>query len=89
MGKMAQSLDKRMTDVAYIISHLPDDLNARFAGVDVKFAAISETQSLHTRRLSTIERKIDLLGGLVDGLESRMARMEAKIDLVLQRLPSQ
>jgi chromosome segregation ATPase len=111
---MAQSLEKRMTDVEYIIAHLPDDLNARFAGVDVKFAAIRETQLLHTQRFSTIERKIDLLGGRVDaletrmdGLEGRMDRLEvrmdrleakidlvqdalaAKIDLVLQRLPSQ
>jgi hypothetical protein len=86
---MTQSLEKRMTDVAYIIAHLPDDLNARFAGVDVNLAAIRETQLLHTQRFSKIERKIDLLGGRVDGLESRMARMGAKIDFVLQRLPSQ
>jgi chromosome segregation ATPase len=111
---MAQSLEKRMTDVEYIIAHLPDDLNAPFAGVDVKFAAIRETQLLHTQRFSTIERKIDLLGGRVDALEARMDRLEsrmdglesrmgrldtkidlirdaleAKIDLVLQRLPSQ
>lgn len=86
---MTQSLEKRMTDVAYIIAHLPDDLNARFAGVDVNFEAIRETQLLHTQRFSKIEGKIDLLGGRVDGLESRMARMVAKIDFVLQRLPSQ
>jgi hypothetical protein len=86
---MTQSLEKRMTDVAYIIAHLPDDLNARFAGVNVNFAAIRETQLLHTQRFSKIERKIDLLGERVDGLESRMARTGAKIDFVLQRLPSQ
>ena len=33
---MAQSLEKRMTDIEYINAHLPDDLNARFAGIDVK-----------------------------------------------------
>ncbi len=58
---MAQSLEMRMTDIEYIIAHLPDDLNARFAGVDVKMATIRETQLLHTQRFSTIERKIDLL----------------------------
>ena len=62
---MVQSLEHRMTDIEYIIAHLPDDLNARFAGVDVKMATIRETQLLHTQRFSTIARKID-------SLESRM-----------------
>lgn len=84
---MAQSLEKRMSDVEYMIAHLPEDLNARFAGVDVKFAAIRETQALHTQRFTTIERKIDVietrLDGLeirMDGLESRMDRLEKKFD---------
>ena len=96
---MAQSLEKRMTDIEYIIAHLPDDLNARFAGVDVKIATIRETQLLHTQRFSTLERKIDALEIRMDGLESRMERLEAKVDqlgddlgtkldLILARLPS-
>ncbi len=89
-------------DVEYIIAHLPDDLNARFAGVDVKMATIRETQLLHTQRFSTIERKIDGLESRMDGLENRMGRLEnrmdgldakvdrldTKIDLILARLPS-
>ena len=96
---MAQSLEKRMTDIEYIIAHLPDDLNARFAGVDVKIATIRETQLLHTQRFSTLERKIDGLEIRMDGLEGRMDRLEAKVDqlgddlgtkldLILARLPS-
>ncbi len=96
---MAQSLEKRMTDIEYIIAHLPDDLNARFAGVDVKIATIRETQLLHTQRFSTLERKIDALEIRMDGLEGRMDRLEAKVDqlgddlgtkldLILARLPS-
>jgi chaperonin cofactor prefoldin len=96
---MAQSLEKRMTDIEYIIAHLPDDLNARFAGVDVKIATIRETQLLHTQRFSTLERKIDALEIRMDGLESRMERLEAKVDqlgddlgtkldLILARLPA-
>jgi len=91
-----------MTDLEYIIAHLPDDLNARFAGVDVKMATIRETQLLHTQRFSTIERKIDGLESRMDGLENRMGRLEnrmdgldakvdrldTKIDLILARLPS-
>lgn len=96
---MAQSLEKRMTDLEYIIAHLPDDLNARFAGVDVKIATIRETQLLHTQRFSTLERKIDALEIRMDGLEGQMDRLEAKVyrlgddlgtklDLILARLPS-
>lgn len=92
---MAATLEKRMTDVEYIIAHLPDDLNARFAGVDVKFAAIRETQLLHTQRFSTIERKIDLLDTRMDGLEADIDKLEAKVDaldtkmdLILSRLPA-
>ena len=96
---MAQSLEKRMTDIEYTIAHLPDDLNARFAGVDVKIATIRETQLLHTQRFSTLERKIDALEIRMDGLEGRMDRLEAKVDqlgdnlgtkldVILARLPS-
>ena len=77
---MAQSLEKRMTDIEYIIAHLPDDLNARFAGVDVKIATIRETQLLHTQRFSTLERKIDALEIRMDGLEGRMDRLEGRMD---------
>ena len=77
---MAQSLEKHMTDIEYIIAHLPDDLNARFAGVDVKIATIRETQLLHTQRFSTLERKIDALEIRMDGLESRMNGLESRMD---------
>lgn len=84
---MAQSLEKRMNDIEYIIAHLPDDLNARFAGVDVKIATIRETQLLHTQRFSTLERKIegldqrlDALDGLMGGLDSRMGGLDGRMD---------
>jgi chromosome segregation ATPase len=84
---MAQSLEKRMTDIEYIIAHLPDDLNAPFAGVDVKIATIRETQLFHTLRFSTLKRKIDgsevrmdRLNIKMDRLESRMERLESRFD---------
>ena len=82
---MAQSLERRMTDIEYIIAHLPDDLNARFAGVDVKIATIRETQLLHTQRFSTLERKIDALEVRMDGLESRMERLESRFERLESR----
>lgn len=82
---MAQSLEKRMTDIEYIIAHLPDDLNARFAGVDVKIATIRETQLLHTQRFSTLERKIDALEIRMDGLESRMDGLDGRMERLESR----
>lgn len=99
-GVMVQALEKRMSDMKYIIEHLPDDLNARIAGVDVKMATIRETQLLHTQRFSALERRFEGLDQRVAGLEGRMGGLEAsfsglsdrldeKIDLILQRLPAQ
>jgi hypothetical protein len=47
------TLEKRAEDLD-VIAHLPDDLNARFAGVDVKLAMIRESQALHTQRFTTL-----------------------------------
>jgi len=77
---MADTLEKRMQDLEYIIAHVPEDLDARFAGVDVKLAAIREAQALHTQRFTTIERKLD-------GLERKLDGLGAQIAEVLRRLP--
>lgn len=74
------SLEKRVEDLEYIIAHLPDDLNARFAGVDVKLAVIREAQTLHTQRFTTLELK-------VDGLDRKVDQLAAQVAEVLQRLP--
>jgi hypothetical protein len=97
---MVQALENRMSDMEDIVAHLPDHLNARFAGVDVKMATIRERQLLHTQRFSTLERKFEGLDQRMAGLEGRMGglegsfnglsdRLDEKIDLILQRLPAQ
>lgn len=52
------TIEKRVQDVEYIIAHLPEDLDARFAGVDYKLAGVREVQALHTTRFTTIEKLI-------------------------------
>ena len=74
------TLEKRVEDLEYIIAHLPDDLNARFAGVDVKLAVIREAQTLHTQRFTTLELKVDGLDRKVDGLERKVDGLERKVD---------
>ena len=80
-------MKKRVQDLEYIIAHLPDDLNARFAGVDVKLAVIREAQTLHTQRFTTLELKVDGLDRKFDGLETKVDQLASQIAEVLQRLP--
>jgi hypothetical protein len=56
---MAETHEKRVEDIEQVLAHLPEDLDARFAGVDTKLAQIREVQALHTTRFSTLERKLD------------------------------
>jgi uncharacterized coiled-coil protein SlyX len=95
------TLEKRVEDLEYVIAHLPQDLDARFAGVDTKLAAIREVQLLHSQRFTTLELRIGQvekrIGGLearFDGLEARFDGLEKKVDglsegmaEVLRRLP--
>ena len=80
-------MKKRVQDLEHIITHLPDDLNARFAGVDVKLAVIREAQTLHTQRFTTLELKVDGLDRKFDGLETKVDQLASQIAEVLQRLP--
>lgn len=74
------SLEKRVEDLEYIIAHLPDDLNARFAGVDVKLAVIREAQTLHTQRFTTLDLKVDGLDRRIGGLDGKVEGLERRVD---------
>ena len=56
---MAETIEKRVSEVEEVLAHLPEDLDARFAGVDTKLAQIREVQALHTTRFSTLEQKLN------------------------------
>ena len=56
---MTETLEKRVADIEQVLAHLPEDLDARFAGVDTKLAQIREVQALHTTRFSTLEQKLN------------------------------
>ena len=57
--RMAETIEKRVADIEQVLAHLPEDLDARFAGVDTKLAQIREVQALHTTRFSTLEQKLN------------------------------
>lgn len=69
---MAETIEKRVTDLEHVIAHLPEDLDARFAGVDTKLAAIREVQALHTTRFTTIEQKLNQLAAAVAEILRRL-----------------
>ena len=73
------TLKKRVEDVEYIIAHLPEDLNARFAGVDVKLAHIREAQALHTTRFSALDARVDQLAADVAALKADVAILKADV----------
>lgn len=73
------TLEKRVEDLKFIIAHLPEDLNARFAGVDVKLAHIREAQALHTTRFSALDARVDLLAADVAGLKSDVAALKSDV----------
>lgn len=81
------TLEKRVEDVGYIIAHLPENLNARFAGVDVKLAHIREAQALHTTRFSALDARVDQLAADVAALKADMSLVKAGISEILARLP--
>jgi hypothetical protein len=70
---------------------LPEDLDARFAGVDVKLAGLREVLALHTTRftklearLNDFERKVETqftdLARKVDGLDGKVNGLDRKVD---------
>lgn len=81
------TLEKRVEDLEYTIAHLPEDLNARFAGVDVKLAHIREAQALHTTRFSALDARVDMLAADVAVLKADMGLVKAGISEILARLP--
>jgi uncharacterized coiled-coil protein SlyX len=60
-----------------MLAHITEDLDARFAGVDVKLAELREVLALHTTRFSKLEAQLSALAKSVEG----------KLDEILQRLP--
>jgi C4-type Zn-finger protein len=83
---MADTLEKRVRDVEIMLAHMPEDLDARFAGVDVKLAGIRETLALHTTRFTKIEGliaqvdgRVSRIEGLVTQLDGRVSRLEGVV----------
>ena len=69
---MAETIEKRVSEVEQVLAHLPEDLDARFAGVDTKLAQIREVQALHTTRFSTLEQKLNQIAAATADILRRL-----------------
>ena len=76
---MDDTLEKRVQDLEVILAHIPEDSDARFAGVDSKFADIREILVLHTTRFSKIDRRLDGLDGRIAVLEKQLQAMDNRM----------
>ncbi|MET0194669.1 MAG: hypothetical protein ABW200_15015 [Hyphomicrobiaceae bacterium] len=88
------TVEKRVQDLEQILAHLPENLDARFAGVDVKLAELREVLALHTTRftkldtrlndlehkINALDRKFNGLDGKVDGLDRKVDGLDRKVD---------
>ena len=72
-------LEKRITDLEYMVAHIPEDLDARFAGVSMKFAEMREILALHTTRFTKLEARLMKL-------ETRLDTMDRKLDQIIGKL---
>ena len=74
---VADTLEKRVADLEYLLTHLPEDLDARFAGVDVKLAGLRELILLQNGRFTKLEAR---LNEQVAKLETRFTELSRKVD---------
>jgi chromosome segregation ATPase len=73
------TIDQRVADLEYLLAHLPEDLDARFAGVHTKLAELREAAAVHTHRLGLMEGRMSLMEGRLDRMEGRLGSIEGRL----------
>ena len=76
-GTVADTLEKRRADLEYLLAHIPEDPNTRFAGVDVKPAELRELILLQNSRFTKLEARSN---EQVAKLEARLTELSRKVD---------
>jgi hypothetical protein len=90
---MADTIEKRVQDLEHVIAHLPQDLDARFAGVHARLGEVRDAVSAQTRRLDAFETRLGVmdtrLGAVnvgVNSLEARLSKVETAVSDIRQLL---
>ena len=95
---MADTIEKRVHDLEYLLAHLPQDLDARFAGADARAGARFDQLSIRMQTIETrvrhVEQAVANNGAKLQAIEARVAQIEqavanngVKLDEILSRLP--
>ncbi len=78
------TVEKRVDDLEQMVARLPEDLDARFAGVDVKLASIREVLALHTTRFTKLESRLAEIDRKMDArfekMDARFEKMDGRFD---------
>lgn len=74
---MADTVEKRIADLEYMLAHVPEDLDARFAGLDVRFADLRELILLQSNRFTKLEARFN---EAVAKLTLRIDELARKVD---------
>jgi chromosome segregation ATPase len=75
---MPDTLEKRVEDLEQILAHLPEDLDARFAGVDVKLAELREVLALHSTRFTKLEARLNEVERRIGDLDRKFGDLDRK-----------
>jgi hypothetical protein len=85
---MADTIEKRVSDLEQILAHLPDDLDARFAGADARAGARFDRLSV---RLQALEKRVQegatSAAAQLAGVEAKVDKLADQVAAILQRLP--
>ena len=85
---MADTIEKRVSDLEQILAHLPEDLDARLTGADARAGARFDRLNIQLQALKAeVQQGQRATATQIAAIDSRMTRMEAKLDDVLSRLP--
>jgi hypothetical protein len=81
---MADTIEKRVFDLEYLLAHLPEDLDARFAGADARVGARFDQLSIRLQTIETRVRHVEQAeannGARLQALDSRVARVDAGLE---------
>ena len=92
---MNDTIEKRIYDLEYVFAHLPQDLDARFAGADVRSEARADRLNIRIQALETrvrhMKQSVAGISARLQSVETRLQQVEqvlsAKLDEILSRMP--
>ena len=87
---MADTIEKRVQDLEFLLAHLPQDLDARFAGADARAGARFDQLSVRMQAIETRVRQVEQAvannGAKLQAIETRVGQVDAKVQAIDTRV---